>query len=265
MSQTPADPARRRTAAMSSLACVTSVLVLGGVTTERIAQPSAQIRFAVVPRASYAWWQITPHAGHLWATTCPEEPSWQPGDVYSPGFIPKYEVTSADTLVPLYPRYVAQAVCTPAVDGEVFADDTTTWHGVRGLISVRAAALVTGSNMRDDYARKRVLQTGEYPFIQFRIDSLTEIRTGDTLRAIAVGEIELHGVTKAMAVPIKAWREKLGLRVTSQFGFPAVDLVDEYQIPLYPIALGVGLRIWKRMNLGVDVILVREGAPTGSN
>ena len=44
-----------------------------------VAGAPAQTAWTVDPKASLAWWQINPHLGHLWATTCPQEPSWKPG------------------------------------------------------------------------------------------------------------------------------------------------------------------------------------------
>ena len=47
----------------------------------------AQSRWTADKRASLAWWQINPHLNHLWATTCPEEPSWRPGEGRSGGWV----------------------------------------------------------------------------------------------------------------------------------------------------------------------------------
>src|SRR5262249_18629341 len=154
---------------------------------------SAQMRFTVDPKSSLAWWQVQPHLGHLWATTCPEEPSWFTGHTHSDGY--RYDVKMdpmhgrvsneaqmAKTPVPVYRGRHAKALCTQAVKGEISVADTSRWRGVRGLIVVRAEALVTGFNPRDDFARKRVLQTDQYPDVRFAIDSLTEVKSaGDTL------------------------------------------------------------------------------------
>ena len=76
------------------------------------------VKYKLDERASLAWWQMSPHLSHLWATTCPQETSWQPGDERSAGWIvdesrmPKTgHSNTIDTVhVPLYPRPVAQAV-----------------------------------------------------------------------------------------------------------------------------------------------------------
>src|SRR2546425_12029730 len=45
-----------------------------------------QARWVVEPTTSLAWWQMVPHLHHLWATTCPGEPSWRPGEGRSSGW-----------------------------------------------------------------------------------------------------------------------------------------------------------------------------------
>ena len=215
----------------------------------------AQVHFALDPQSSLAWWQIRPHFRHLWATTCPQERSWRAGELFSPGFIPKFSLED-DTIVPLYPRNLAKRVCTPAVHGDIVVADTTRWQGVHGLVVIQADDLVTGLNFRDTYARERILETVVYPEIRFRIDSLINVQRGDTLRADAVGILELHGIRRAWTVPIKAWHEPLGLRVTGQFEFPAPDLTDVYRLSHYALALGVRTAIWKEFFLGIDAVLV---------
>src|SRR5882757_8516136 len=50
------------------------------------ADAQAETRWTVDPKASLAWWQVSPHLNHLWATTCPGEPSWRPGEGRSSGW-----------------------------------------------------------------------------------------------------------------------------------------------------------------------------------
>jgi len=151
-------------------------------------------------------------------------------------------------------------VCTPAVSGEVSVPDTTTWRGVRGLISIRADALVMGQGQQDKYAHERVLETINFPDIKFRIDSLYNIKGSlkqrDTLTAFAVGALDIHGVQRAWIFPIRAWRDKLGIRVEGRSSFPAPDLVKQWKMSPYPLNLGVGMNIWRVFNMGLDAILV---------
>lgn len=222
------------------------------------------VKYKLDERASLAWWQMSPHLSHLWATTCPQETSWQPGDERSAGWIvdeskmPKTgHSNTIDTVhVPLYPRPVAQAVCAPAVRGDISVADTVHWTGVKGLVSIRAETLITGLDMRDNYARKAVLQTSTYPDIRFQIDSLVnQQKSADTLLADAVGVLELHGVRQPKRVPIKAWHEPLGLRVTGKFMFNSVDLPEVYKISRMSLGLGVGTGIWRYVHLGIDAVM----------
>ena len=229
----------------------------------------SQYRFTIDEHSSLAWWQISPHLNHLWATTCPQDPSWQPGDERSAGWT-SFDIARApkkghanivDTVhVPLYPRPVgrAQPTCAQAVRGEIVAADTTSWRGVRGLISIRADMFITGLSMRDEYARKAVLQSPMYPDIRFHLDSLIDVERGDTIKARAVGQLELHGVMTEEVVLVKAWKEAGGLRVTGKFYMPPSDLVEKYAVSQLVLGLGVGTGIWKYLHLGFDIILRRS-------
>ena len=228
---------------------------------------SAQAHWAVDHKTSLAWWQVDPHYEHLWATTCPADTSWQPGEGRDAGLYTNYATRPKtvaagrpDARIPLFPRHNVQPLCRYAVRGEVTAPDTLRWRGVRGTITVIADSLFTGLSFRDAYGRRAVLQTGTYPEIKFTIDSLTEIRTsgpGDTLRAVAVGTLELHGVQHPMRAPVLAWHDPAGFRVKGQFSFPALALTDEFKMSRAALAMGVGSRRWNTVHMGIDVILRR--------
>jgi hypothetical protein len=229
---------------------------------------AAQTRWTVDPKLSLAWWQITPHMGHLWATTCPQEPSWRPGEGRSYGWLggagaaPASRVYVTDTIhVPRYPRYEALPVCTEAVEGEISVGNEARWQDVRGLVKVRTDALFIGSTERDTYARGVLLQSSRYPDIRFSIDSLAiTARSSDTLSGTALGVFTLRGVARPMVAVVRAWPEAGGLRVTAKFRIPALDLVPVYGFSRLALGLGVGMKIWEYVFAGVDVVLVREQA-----
>jgi hypothetical protein len=231
----------------------------------------AQMQWTIEPKSSLAWWQMSPHLNHLWATTCPAEPSWRPGEGRSAGwFIDRWlkaptkgDQNVGDTInVPLYPRFEANDVCTEAVRGEIIVTDTVRWRGVRGKVAVLATHLVTGLDQRDEYARKAILEVGQYPEIIFTIDSLVDVtRHADTLRGSAMGAFSLHGVTKPMVASVQAWRETAGLRVTAKLRTSALSIVNDYGLSSFALGLGIGTRIWQILFMGVDVVLVP--APRG--
>lgn len=222
------------------------------------------VRYSSEPRASLAWWQVDPHYGHLWATTCPDDPTWQPGEGRSPQYYIDYvrrhdikETGGKDNRIPLYPRKRIRYVCRPAVSAVVELSDTVSLKLVRAQVSVIADSLVTGLDMRDLYARRKVLNTREFPAIRFTVDSLTAITPGDTLKATAVGIFEVRGVRQRMQSPMKVWRESGGIRVQSHFKIPAKDLIDVYGMS--PLVLGMGVKMgeWRYLHMGVDMLLVR--------
>jgi hypothetical protein len=231
---------------------------------------SAQnVRYSAERRASLAWWQVNPHFAHLWATTCPADPSWQPGEGRSPQYYIDYlrrpevkESGRRDERIPLYPRKRIRYVCKPAVAAVVELRDTADLASlVTAQVSVLADSLVTGLDMRDLYARRKVLHTKQYPAIRFQVDSLTEVARGDTMKAVAVGTFEAHGVRVAMKSPVKVWRESGGIRVQSHFWIPAKNLIDVFDMS--PLALGMGVRMmeWNELHMGVDMLLLRGPAP----
>src|SRR6185503_20584350 len=91
-----------------------------------------QFKFKIDPPMGLAWWQVNPHLGHLWATTCPADPSWRPGEgrsvAWAQQFLSMRSKTGyanvKDTIIPLYPRRRARSLCEPAVSGSVTLADT---------------------------------------------------------------------------------------------------------------------------------------------
>lgn len=244
-----------------SVALVFIALGLGSTAVE-----AQQTSFTVDPRTSLSWWQLNPHMMHLWGTTCPQDPSWRPGEGVSMSqagaFLKALRArtgysTTLDTVVPLYPRRTARPLCTEAVSGQVTVEDMRTLRGVKGTLEVDAADLFTGLDMRDKFLRD-VLETTRHPSIRFTIDSLAAVQPGDTIKANAHGSFTLRGVSTPMIVPVLAWQEAGGLRVTGDFEMVATDMTDVYGISKYKLGLGVGQALWKFLHMGIDVVLKEE-------
>jgi YceI-like protein len=223
-----------------------------------------QGRWTVEPKTSLAWWQVDPHYNHLWATTCPADHSWQPGEGRDAGQYVDYKTRPVlrdngghETRIPLFPRLQVNSVCREAVSGTILIEDTLHWKGVRGEVTLNPDSLFSGLAFRDNFARSMVLNTEQYPRIRFVIDSLVDVQPGpgDTLHAIAVGSFSLHGVTTPMQATIQAWRDPAGFRVRGAFDFDAQDLTKKYDMSRVALGLGVVMHRWKRIYTGVDVIL----------
>jgi hypothetical protein len=222
-------------------------------------------------RESLAWWQLNPHMGHLWASTCPADPGWRPGEGVTPegaGALVKAlrrrmgQNTQLDSIVPLYPRRGVRPLCNEAVKADFTVDDIQSLRGVRGTIRVDLHQLYTGMKLRDDFSNK-LMQTSSFPYAEFRIDSLTNVvrQRGDTIAANAVGSFKMHGVETPKIIPIRTWNEKSGMRVMGQLQIPARDLVEVYKLSKVQLGLGIGTDIWKLLHMGVDVVLQQADTP----
>jgi polyisoprenoid-binding protein YceI len=165
---------------------------------------------------------------------------------------------SDTTKIPLYPRRVVRSLCTPAVTGQIVVRDTVSWSGVRGRLVIESKYLRTGLDFRDAYARKAIYTSDQFPEIRFEIDSLIGVRKsvrGDTIRATAAGHLEIRGVRIPVSVPARATREAGGLRVQGRTRVPAATLVDTFGVSSYALGLSVGLKSWKDLWMGMDVVL----------
>jgi len=255
-----------RRVAVAGMACLLMAPVAG----------QAQTRLRVNPKASLAWWQIDPNMNHLWATTCPEEPSWRPGEGRSGGWSTQEAMTArvghgfaaiSDTIhVPLYPRRRVRFLCTEALKGDFTFPDTVKWNGAHGKITLEAKKITSGENLRDEYARDGVLAVTNFPEITFVLDSVTDIKhvRGDTLTGKGWGVFTLRGVPKTVAADLKTFHEAGGLRVLGKFGIPAKDLATDYGVTRRTLGLGVYMGIWKTLYMGVDLLLEPD-QPPGAN
>jgi hypothetical protein len=244
------------------LGTLIAVFSWASVSTRPALAQAPTARWTVDPQTSLAWWQIDPHYEHLWATTCPGDPSWQAGEGRTPGYNTDYKNRPAtlpsgrsDRRIPLFPRYRVRPVCKTAVRGTLAARDTIGWSSANGEIVVLADSLISGLDFRDKYARKSVFETTRYPELKFTIDSLVDVQATDTLRAVAVGRFEAHGYAMPVRVPVEAVRDPAGLRVRGQFHIDVQMLVREFGMSKWALGMGVMFKRWKTLHMGVDLVL----------
>jgi hypothetical protein len=231
---------------------------------------SRQFQFSVDTLYSLAWYQVNPHISVLWATTCPQDPHWRPGESRNTGWdlrgLPTPKVGMAlinDSVIPWYERDAARPICTPhAVFGDVSADDTLTWHGLHGTIRVDPTKLVSGLPLRDRTALRDIFQPHRWPYITFVIDSVSNVTPADTVRGLLYGRWFFRDVELPTASPFTAWHETPGLRVRARLSMAPLDLHEVYGVSIVNIRLGLMRGVWERIHYGVDVIL--KPAPAGS-
>jgi len=236
-----------------------------------LANAQAQTRWVVDSKGSLAWWQMDPHMSHLWGTTCPQEPSWRPGEGRASGWSTE-EAMNAKTLargysyghkvadtanIPLYPRRRARFVCSEAIQGEIVLPDTLKFRGAHGQIAIKVKYVVTGENLRDVYQRDQILAATVHPDVKFTLDSIVDLTRGrgDTIRATAVGTWTLRGITKPISVRVRAHPEAGGIRVQGKFAMDVKQLTAEYGVYQRHLGLGVFMNIWKELWMGLDLLV----------
>ncbi|MSR06378.1 MAG: hypothetical protein EXR93_04805 [Gemmatimonadetes bacterium] len=243
-----------------------AVLVAVGLGTNPVAAQTEPGTFSYTVNEPYslAWYQINPHTSVLWATTCPGDPFWRPGESRSSaggtrGLAPPRSGTAnvKDSVIPLYRRPAARPYCANAVHGSISAEDTVTWRGLKGTISIEPDSLFSGLALRDRTASREIFNTYMWHTISFTIDSLTQIVPGDTMRAVAYGVFHFRDVQAPTTALIQVWREPPGLRVTSRLDMIPVDLVEAYGVSIHPVRLGIQSGGWSMIHFGVDMILNR--------
>ena len=96
---------------------------------------------------------------------------------------------------------------TQNVSGSMTIDGTTI---TAMQVTVDMTTLQSDDSRRDDRLRTDGLQTGQFPTATFRLNRPIEVglvpRDGQTIQAVAVGDLTLHGVTRSVDVSIQAQR-----------------------------------------------------------
>ena len=251
---------RRFSLFRAAVAGVSTLVLCIGISSTLAAQTASRNAWTIKPRESLAWWQVEPNYGHLWATTCPGDPSWSAGESRSSGYNYRDEniAVSAQlsSRIPLFPRGKVTPVCGDAIHGDIAISDSVNWRGVSGTIVINAHDLTTGADFRDAYAQKAVLKTNAYPTIEFNIDSLTDLRVeGDTIRATALGSLLLVGKLHPKSARLVAWRVPGGLRVRGQIQVPAKDMTGSLGLSKFALNMGVVLGRWDTLYMGIDLIV----------
>ncbi|HUP90344.1 MAG TPA: YceI family protein [Longimicrobiales bacterium] len=224
-----------------------------------------QTNYVIDQKRSLVWWQLDPHFGHLWATTCPYDPSWMPGEGHSAGYNthvrnkPRIRMTNESAgIFPLFPRDSVRAVCRSAVSGS-FSTSGARYAGLKGMVQVTMDSITNGADHRDLFAKKYIYSSAKYPSMSFTVDSLSNVNfVGDTVNAIAVGTFVFRGVEKATRVQLQGVRDPSGLRVRGLWAMPASELTHRFMISKTVLSMGVGAKLWDTVFMGFDFVLVER-------
>ncbi len=117
---------------------------------------------------------------------------------------------------------------TRAMSGN-FTVDSKAWAGGKGVFAVDLSTLKTGIDQRDEDMREEFLETKRFPYAILAIDSITQaapaaLAVGATANAVATGSFEVHGVRRAVSMPLKVKLDSDARLVASgSFSVPFAD------------------------------------------
>ena len=118
---------------------------------------------------------------------------------------------------------------TKQVSGNLSVDPANLGDSVTVHVEVDLASLDTGIAMRNKHMRENHLETDKYPKAVFDGGHILEasghtLNPGDSVHLRLSGQFELHGVKRAMEVPVDATRAEDGtLSVTAHFDVALAD------------------------------------------
>lgn len=112
---------------------------------------------------------------------------------------------------------------TKNVTGEfTFATNTLT----AGSVEVDVASIATDSSSRDEYFRTSALETDIHPTATFTLSSpvaVANLAAGKLDRFTVAGRLTLHGVTRAVTVPMEAALSGRGAKVSGSIPVTFAD------------------------------------------
>lgn len=172
---------------------------------------------------SWAWTVATPF---LLVSPAPAPPHLLPPALEAPGAQPR--AIPAAALAEGTLRFDGHATTgdfvgtTSSVSGAVLA--SADYASVRGWVEAPVATLHTGNGLRDRDLRK-VMDVDRHPVMRYDLTGATLRSTAGTDSASVVlhGTLLLHGVTRAVDIPVTVVRSGDSARVTGTF---PVDVTD---------------------------------------
>lgn len=115
---------------------------------------------------------------------------------------------------------------TNEVSGDIFVDLSALAKGVRATIRANAAALRTGIGLRDSDLQV-VMETGRHPEIRFTLTGIESpkpgLRPGDQLEVVVTGTMEIHGVQRAVQLPVTVTVGPQGIEVRGRTALRMTD------------------------------------------
>lgn len=141
-----------------------------------------------------------------------------------------------------------------------FNVDTKAWGGGKGVFAVDLTTLKTGIDQRDEDMRVEFLETKRFPYAILAIESIAQatpaaLTPGATGSGQATGSFEVHGVRRAVTVPVKVKLDSESRMVVSgAFSVPFADFSISRPKRLF-------LKLGDTAEVSFEVVFVPKQAP----
>jgi polyisoprenoid-binding protein YceI len=118
---------------------------------------------------------------------------------------------------------------TKNVSGALSFDPASLGDSITVMVEVDLASLDTGIPMRNKHMRENHLETAKFPKAVFKGGHVLEtssptLNPGSSMKLRLAGQFDLHGVTRAIEVPIEVTRDGDGtLHVDAKFDVALAD------------------------------------------
>ena len=108
-----------------------------------------------------------------------------------------------------------------------------------------------------DAMMHQVLETAQFPEVQFTLDSLVGVTTqADTLFGSAIGTLTLRGVPTPTTARVKVFHDAGEMRVLAKWRVPVLMLLQ--LAPRLEYVSLANTRVWKDFFMGADLVLHPE-------
>jgi polyisoprenoid-binding protein YceI len=137
---------------------------------------------------------------------------------------------------------------TGDVTGEIYLAKDGLYKDLPSKFKVDLRTLKTDEGMRDNYVRQNVLRTGQFPFAEFVVDSVTgfpaSYTEGGEINLMLNGTMTIKGQAKPMTFTVKARQAGNTLTATADTQFKMTDFgIDPPEVPVAKARDGVILQV----------------------
>jgi polyisoprenoid-binding protein YceI len=167
------------------------------------------------------------------ATATPAATGVTPVAVNLPAGVRRFVVVPAES----YAKFVVEETLrglpatavgqTSDISGEIFLSRDGLFTAQASAFKVDLRTLKTDESMRDNYIKQNTLNTSQFPFAEFKVESVTGFPASYTenseVRLTLAGTMTIHGVSKPITFSVLARQSGNTLTAAAQANFKMTD------------------------------------------